>query len=150
MNDIYMDDELFHIVTASSGRYPRGSGARPYQRTSFFDRLDNTDEKKIKAQQKIVNESGSIFGKVKEGIPKRFTDPVYKKYDLSKLSNDDLKHYIDRFDLEKKYINFMKEREPAKRRGAETVKELLSVAGTAAAVTSSALGIALAIKELRS
>jgi hypothetical protein len=150
----YRDDELYHIgVAGRSGRYPLGSGKRPFQGSLGYRMLDGISshsEKEYKSGKKIADESGKIFDKISNTIPKRFTEPRQMKFDLSNLTDEDLKGLTSRFELEKKYTTFMNERNPQRRRGAETAKEILSYAGAVAGLTSSALGIALAIKELQS
>lgn len=77
--------------------------------------------------------------------------PVKKKMDLSKMSDQELRDRINRANLEKQYNDLFGE--PAKvtvSKGRQFAQNVLEVGGSVLAVTGSALGIALAIKELRS
>ena len=81
----------------------------------------------------------------------RMLDKNYKKkqskIDLSNMTDKQLRDRINRYNLEKQYIDmFAPETESKGRRYAKAV---LETAGTVLAVGSSALGIALSIKELK-
>lgn len=69
------------------------------------------------------------------------------KMDLSNMSDKELRDQINRAFLEKQYNDMFNAPETPK--GRERVSEILEVGGNVLAVTSSALAIALAIKELR-
>lgn len=74
-----------------------------------------------------------------------------KKMDLSKMSDQELRDRINRANLEKQYNDLFGE--PAKvtvSKGRKFAQNCLEVGGSVLAIGSSALGIALAIKELRS
>lgn len=62
------------------------------------------------------------------------------------MSDADLRSRINRLNMERQYADFMNSETTSK--GRERVKSILSIAGQALAVTSSALGIALSIKKL--
>lgn len=73
-----------------------------------------------------------------------------KRMDLSKLSDKEMRERINRELLEQQYNKlFAPEEAPKISKGRLYVKETLEVAGGALAVTSSALAIALSIKELK-
>lgn len=61
MNDIYetgTESELWHIGTASSGRYPKGSGERPYQHEEqqrLTDHVKNLTNEEMAARIKREN-----------------------------------------------------------------------------------------------
>lgn len=67
--------------------------------------------------------------------------------DLSKMSDKELRDQINRANLERQYNDIVNP--PRVSKGREYTMRTLETAGTVLAVTSSALGIALAIKELR-
>jgi cysteine synthase len=72
------------------------------------------------------------------------------KMDLSNMSDKEMRDKINRELLERQYNNLFAEvSQPTVSKGREIVNSTLSTAGTALAITSSALGIALAIKELK-
>jgi hypothetical protein len=73
-----------------------------------------------------------------------------QKMDLSKMTDKELRDRINRELLEKQYNDlFAPEIAPSISKGRDFAKKTLDVAGTTLALTSSALAIALAIKELK-
>lgn len=67
--------------------------------------------------------------------------------DLSKMSDQEMRSQINRALLEKQYNDMFAPQKTS--RGREYISKTLETAGTVLAIGSSALGIALAIKELR-
>ena len=75
--------------------------------------------------------------------------PKQEKLDLSKMSDKELRDRINRETLERQYNSlFGKEMQPTVSRGRQAAKSILETTGTVLAIGSSALGIALAIREL--
>ena len=71
-----------------------------------------------------------------------------KSMDLSNMTDKEMRDQINRALLERQYADMFAE--PTRvSRGTEYVSRTLDVAGNALAVTASALGIALAIKQLK-
>lgn len=68
--------------------------------------------------------------------------------DLSEMTDDDLRRLINRKNLEQQYRNITYEPDKIDK-GQAMVDEILDYGGTALAITSSALSIALAIRELK-
>lgn len=69
------------------------------------------------------------------------------KLDLSNMTDKEMRDQINRAYLERQYNDLFAPE--ANTRGKEHVKETLEIAGNVLAVTASALGIALAIKDLK-
>ena len=69
-----------------------------------------------------------------------------EKMDLSKMSDKEMRDRINREFLERQYDDMFNPQKQAK--GKENVDVVLSMVGTTVGITSSALGIALAVKEL--
>ena len=69
------------------------------------------------------------------------------KMDLSKMSDQEMRAQINRALLEKQYNDMFAPQKVSK--GRATVGKILETSGTVLAIGSSALGIALAIKELK-
>ena len=67
--------------------------------------------------------------------------------DLSKMTDKEMRDEINRALLERQYNDMFAPRKST--RGREYASKILDVAGTVAGIGSTALGIALAIKELR-
>lgn len=70
-----------------------------------------------------------------------------KNLDLSSMSDKEMRDQINRAYLEKQYNDLFNPKEVSK--GRQMVSSILETGGSVLMVTSSALGIALAIKELR-
>ncbi len=97
----------------------------------------------VDASAKLVNQFSEFE---RETAPK----PVKKKLDLSSMTNKEMQDRINRELLEQQYNRLFEETtQPEISKGRKYVNSVLNVAGSTLAVTSSALGIALAIKELR-
>lgn len=69
------------------------------------------------------------------------------KMNLSNMTDKEMRDKINRAILEKQYNDMFNTQSVSK--GQQFVDKILSTSGTALAITSSALGVALAIKELR-
>lgn len=70
-----------------------------------------------------------------------------ERLDLSSMSDKELRDQINRELLERQYNSVFNPKKESK--GREHVEQILDVAGSVLGVTASALGIALAIKELK-
>ena len=69
------------------------------------------------------------------------------KMDLSKMTDQEMREQINRAMLERQYDDMFNPKKVYS--GREAVSDTLEIAGSVLAITSSALGIALAIKELK-
>lgn len=104
----------------------------------------------VSRTKKVVDASSDVVKQLQK--VERDTAPASKKetLDLSKMSDQELRSRINRATLEKQYNDmFAPEMKPKVSKGREVTKAVLETAGTVLAIGSSALGIALAIKELR-
>lgn len=84
---------------------------------------------------------------------KNLTDSISRaskkpKMDLSKMTDQEMRNQINRAMLERQYNDMFAEPTKAAR-GREHLSQVLEIGGNALAVTASALGIALAIKQLK-
>ena len=86
----------------------------------------------------IKNANENAIKKSKERRP---------KMDLSNMSDKEMRDAVNRKLLEKQYIDMFSEKNVSK--GREFVSNSMDVLGTATGIASSALAIALTIKELR-
>lgn len=99
--------------------------------------------------KKVVDTSSDLVRTVKTIERETRPKPVKKRMDLSNMSDQELRQKINRELLERQYNDvFGKEEAPKISKGREYANKILETAGTVLAVTSSALGIALAIKQL--
>ena len=96
----------------------------------------------VDSANNIVRESRNInqtVGKIKKSSN--------SKVDLSTMTDKELKDAVNRMNMEKQYKNLASENQTSK--GREYLDNTLSIAGSALAITSSAIGIALAVKQLK-
>lgn len=94
------------------------------------------------ASSSMVNELKNVNNKsLKNSINKK------NKMDLSSMSDKEMREKINRAYLEKQYDDMFNPKKVS--RGRQIVTTTLESAGTILALTSTSLGIALAIKELR-
>jgi hypothetical protein len=72
-----------------------------------------------------------------------------KTYDLSKMSDNELRQHINRMQMEEQYTRLMNDRAQEVKSGRDYVDSVLSVSGQVLTVASSAVGLALAIHQLK-
>ena len=98
--------------------------------------------------KKVVDSSNDMVRELQN--IERNTRPASgkRKMDLSNMSDKELRDKINRANLERQYTDLYGEGAKVSK-GRDYAKTMLDVAGTALALGSSALGIALAIKELK-
>lgn len=101
------------------------------------------DTKRVKG---VVDSSQDMVRELKN-ISNNTRKSKRQTMDLSNMSDQEMRNRINRAMLEKQYNDMFAPQKTS--RGRETVANTLEVVGTTLAVTSSALGIALAVKELR-
>lgn len=100
--------------------------------------------------KKVVDAASSLVKQVQSIEKETRSQSVKKTMDLSSMTDKEMRDQINRELLERQYNNlFAEESTPTISKGREYAAGVLDSAGTVLAVTSSALGIALAIKELK-
>ena len=100
--------------------------------------------------KRTVDSGADLLNKASEIERKSSHKPTKKRMDLSKMSDQELRQAISREQLERQYNDLFGETESAKiSKGRQFAQNTIETAGTVLAVGSSALGIALAIKELK-
>lgn len=106
----------------------------------------NTKASNLEKVKKVVDTTSTVVNQAKNlSKPSgRQTD----KLDLSKMTDQQLRDRINRTNLEKQY-NDMFASPSSVSKGRKYLNNVLEIGGTTLAVGSSALAIALAIKELR-
>lgn len=95
----------------------------------------------------LANESSTMANKLKGMTDKSIKNNPKQKMDLSNMTDKEMRDQINRAFLEKQYNDMFAPQKSTK--GREYASKVLEVGGDVLAVTSSALAIALAIKELR-
>lgn len=105
------------------------------------------DLKRSRSTVDSVSDINREFTKINDTVNRRRSKNPKSRMDLSKMSDKELRDSINRELLERQY-NDVFSRESTSR-GREYTTNVLESVGSVLAVTSSALGIALAIKELK-
>ena len=149
-----MSNELYHYGKLGMKWGVRRSFYTPSSSDYKKDRKSGTN--KVDARRKAETAN---LGKSKKNIDslsttvkeaKNINDSVSKmranKMDLSKMTDQELKATVSRINLENQYRNLTAGEVS---RGQSYASKVLETSGTVLAIGSSALGIALAIKELR-
>ena len=100
--------------------------------------------------KRTVDASANLAKELKKLDESTTSKPTPKRMDLSKMSDKEMRDQINRELLERQYNQLFAEVPAAQvSKGREALKTTLEVAGSVLAIGSSALGIALAIKELK-
>lgn len=134
-------------------------GQKRYER----DQRENTGKKKgnkvgaadpnrwvkedLTRSKTLANESSTMANKLKNMNDKSIKNTPKTKMNLSNMTDKEMRDQINRAFLEKQYNDMFAPQKSTK--GREYASKFLEVGGDVLAVTSSALAIALAIKELR-
>lgn len=107
-----------------------------------WDREDTENAKGIAdASKKMIDELRRIDDNLEKGKKQR-------KFDLSSMTDSELRQKINRMQMEEQYSRLLSDRDTVPK-GKAYLRETLDRAGDVMAVTSSAIAIALAIKQLK-
>lgn len=106
-----------------------------------WTRRDNTSAKRI------AEESSHMANKLKQINDKSMRNRPKEKMDLSNMTDEQMRREINRAMLERQYNDMFAPQKQAK--GREFASKFLEVGADVLAVTGSALGIALAVQQLR-
>ena len=112
-----------------------------------YAKATNARSTNLDATKKVVDNTSNLVNNLKNAN-NTSKKKANASMDLSNMTDKELRDRINRANLERQYTNMFSEETTSK--GRSYASDILDTAGTALAVTSSALGIALAIKELRS
>ena len=98
----------------------------------------------------VVDSSSNLVRELKNVERNSRPAPKKQKMDLSNMTDQQLRDRINRANLEKQYNDLFSQPEATKvSKGREVASKILETAGTVLTITGSALGIALAIRDLR-
>lgn len=101
----------------------------------------------LSRSRRLVDESTTMANKLNDINNRSMRNRPKSQMDLSSMSDQEMRSQINRAMLERQYNDMFAPQKVSK--GREYASKTLEVAGGVLAITSSALGIALAIKELR-
>lgn len=152
------------LTTAGQKRYARDAKEKGYKNQdpdtgAYYNRTKGgkrKDDLEVDAQRyitedmqrskRVVEESSQMTNKLKTITDNSIRNNPKQKMDLSNMTDKEMRDQINRAMLERQYNDMFAPQKSTK--GREYASKTLEVAGSVLAVTSSALGIALAIKEL--
>lgn len=101
----------------------------------------------MERSRKLANETSGMVNNLKNINSNHMKNTPKKRQDLSSMSDKELRDRINREFLERQYNDLFTPQKVSK--GRDYATKILETTGTALTVTSSALGIALAIKDLK-
>ena len=128
------------------GSYYKISGKKGRRETLDVDATRYVKENRERTKR-VVDETAQLTNKLKNINDTSMRNQPKPKMNLSNMTDKEMRDQINRAILERQYNDLFAPQKTSK--GREYVSKTLEAAGSALAVTSSALGIALAIKELR-
>lgn len=138
------------LTNAGQKRYNRDQKENSGKKKG--DRVGQADPNRwvkedLTRSRRLADEGTQMTNKLKNITDNSIKNQSRTKMDLSSMSDKQLRDEINRAFLEKQYNDLFAPQTTSK--GKEYVSKTLEIAGSALAVTSSALGIALAIKDLK-
>lgn len=139
------------LTNAGKKRYDRDVRENDAKKKDNRIKIDGPDPNRwvredMSRSKKSVDASSDMVRQL-QNIERNTRKSSTQKMDLSNMSDQEMRNRINRAMLEKQYTDMFSPQTTS--RGREYAKKTLEIAGSTLAVTSSALGIALAIKELR-
>ncbi len=143
------------LTSAGQKRYDRDVSENKAKKKDNRIQIDGPDPNRwvkedIKRTKSTVDAASSTIKELKNIERETRPKTVKKTMDLSNMTDQELRNRINRAQLEKQYNDmFAPEEKPKFAKGREFAKKTLEYGGTALTLTGSALGIALAIKELK-
>lgn len=117
------------------------------KKKSYTPNTDKWVKEDLGRSRRLVDESSNMANKLKNANDLIGKKRSKTKMDLSSMTDQEMRNQINRALLERQYNDMFSPQKTSK--GREYVSDVLDVAGTALGIGSSALGIALAIKELK-
>ena len=138
-------EKEFNKYHESSGKYYKQSKKNCRSDLEFdANRYAKEDAERSK---RLVDSSRNLSNDLKRTVDTSNRNRKVPKMDLSNMTDQEMRSQINREILERQYNDMFNPKKESK--GREYASRTLETAGNVLAVTSSALGIALAIKELK-
>ena len=135
------------LTEAGKRRYYKKHGKESDGTGKHDSDVDEWVKKDIRSTRQAVDESTGVVKTLKDQSDSSIRNQKKIRMDLSSMSDKEMRDAINRATLEQQYNNMFAPQKST--RGREVASKTLEVAGTVLAIGSSALGIALAIKELK-
>lgn len=142
------------LTPAGQKRYDRDVRENNAKKKDNRINIDGPDPKRwvredTSRAKGIVDSSSSMVRELKNVERNSRPSPKKEKMDLSNMTDQQLRDRINRANLEKQYNEMFAPSATKVSKGRQYVSGILDTAGTVLAIGSSALAIALAIKELK-
>jgi hypothetical protein len=141
-----------YLTNAGRKRYARDSAENPDRYKKKKGQIVQPDvnrwvKEDLNRSKRLVDETSQLTNKLKNANDNAIRNKPKAKMDLSSMSDKEMRDQINRALLEKQYNDMFAPQKTS--RGREYASQVLETSGTVLAISSSALGIALAVKELR-
>lgn len=142
------------LTPAGKKRYDRDVRENNAKKKDNRINIDGPDPKRwvkedTSRTKSVVDSSSSMVRELKNVERSTRPSPKKEKMDLSNMTDQQLRDRINRANLEKQYNEMFSQNTAHVSKGRQYVSDILDTAGTVLTIGSSALAIALAIKELR-
>lgn len=142
------------LTPAGQKRYDRDVRENNAKKKDNRINIDGPDAKRwvkedISRAKSVADSSSNMVRELKNVERNTRPAPKKEKMDLSKMSDQQLRDRINRANLEKQYNDMFGQNSTTVSKGRQYVSDILETAGTVLTIGSSALAIALAIKELK-
>lgn len=114
-----------------------------------YESITAKSDSKLDKSKKIIDATNMSVNQLKKfnSSSKKVTT---EKLDLSNMTDKEMRDKINRANLERQYTDMFAKKTVEVSKGQQRVEKTLEIGGAVLATTSSALGIALAIQQLRS
>lgn len=138
-------EKEFNKYDESNGKYYKQS--KKNGRTDLEVDAKRYVKEDTERTKHLVDSTRNLSGDLKRSVDTSNRNRKIQKMDLSNMTDQEMRNQINRAMLERQYNDMFNPQKESK--GREFASRTLETAGNVLAVTSSALGIALAIKELK-
>lgn len=142
------------LTPAGKKRYDRDVRENNAKKKDNRINIDGPDPKRwvkedTSRAKSVVDSSSNMVRELKNVERSTRPSPKKEKMDLSNMTDQQLRDRINRANLEKQYNDIFAQNNSSVSKGRQYVSDILDTTGTVLTIGSSALAIALAIKELR-
>ena len=138
------------LTNAGQKRYDRdkreNAGKKKGDKVAAAD-PDRWVKEDLTRSRRLADETGQMVNKVKNANDNAIRNTPKPKMDLSNMTDQEMRNQINRAILERQYNDLFAPQTVSK--GREHASKILETTGSVLAIGSSALGIALAIKDLK-
>lgn len=135
------------LTTAGKKRYDRDTkDLSDKKKAKYEPNVDKWVNDDLGAGRRLADESANLTNKLKNANQEAMRNQPKMKMDLSSMTDQQMRNEINRALLERQYNEMFAPKKST--RGREVVNSVLATSGTILGIGSTALGIALAIRDL--